>query len=62
MQTDIHKHTGLDQPKIDGKNISFFDVLETIPTAIADNGTLTIGKDTGVYKLYCMINGTWTAL
>ena len=59
---EIHKHTGLDQPKIDGADISFFTILESIPTHNADRGTLVVGKDTGVYKLYCMINGTWTAL
>jgi hypothetical protein len=62
METNIHEHTGLDQPKIKGNNISFFDILETIPTVVAEQGTLTVGKDTGVYKLYCMINGVWTVL
>lgn len=57
-----HRHTGLDSQRIYGNNIIRYDILEVVPTHTAEQGTLVIGKDSGTYKLYCMINGSWTAL
>lgn len=57
-----HRHTGLDASKISGSDIAGFSILESVPTHSAEQGSLVIGKDGATYKLYCMINGTWTAL
>jgi hypothetical protein len=59
---EFHKHTGLDQPKLNPKDLEGFPIFPAVPTHQAKQGTLVIGFDDPTYKLYCMINGSWTAL
>jgi hypothetical protein len=62
QEITYHKHTGTDAPRISGKDLDGFMIFEAVPTHKAPQGTLVVGKDSSTYKLYCMINGSWTAL
>jgi hypothetical protein len=59
---EFHKHTGVDSPKIKPKDLEGFPIFDAVPTHQAKQGTIVVGLDGATYKLYCMINGSWTAL
>lgn len=61
MKQDLpfHKHTGIDSPKVDGKNLGPFAVLDYHPTAAtwpAGEGMMVL-SDSTTRRVSFMING-----
>lgn len=58
-----HSHTGIDQPKINPKNLLGFPVYqkETALSHVAPNGTISLRWKTSdnTYYLTAFINGGW---
>lgn len=60
MFDDYHKHTGLDSPKINPKDLKGFPVFTSAPTHNAQQGTIILRDNgTDTRELYVMLGGTW---
>ncbi len=54
-----HKHTGLDSPQINPKDLLGFQIWTSTPTHVAREGTIILANISGTYKIYAYINGGW---
>lgn len=54
-----HRHTGIDSPQVDSKDLKGFPIYATAPTHDAPEGTIVLYYAAGVWRLYIRANKTW---
>lgn len=55
-----HRHSGIESPRVFGKDLDGFEIRTTVPTGEAREGTFVLVDDaSSIRRLYVRINNTW---